>query len=168
MLSQLNTVIPLALRLQYVRAMAPAQVMAMAHLGLPLESTLATQSGIRCWRDIDRSMREPTKMLSAPIDATANRMTAFRNSGRPLIPASFKAMTKGDWAMPEPPKRCSLSGDTSSPMKTMQTRYTTVTRMGIKKAACPTENRGDLASPARNPVKVLSNDSKTRSEQAQP
>lgn len=96
LLSQLNTAIPPALKLQYVRAIAPAQVMTMAHFGRPFESTLATQSGMRRWRDMDRNIREPTKILSAPIDATANKITTLRNSGRPLIPASFRAMTNGD------------------------------------------------------------------------
>lgn len=41
-------------------------------------------------------------------------------------------------------------------MKMMQIRYTAVTRIGIRNAAWPTEYRGDLASPAKNPVKVLS------------
>ena len=69
-----------------------------------------------------RSIREAMKIDSAPIDATATTMTTLRKSGSPLIPDSLIAMTNGEAATPEPPKREGLSAGTRSVMKTMLTR----------------------------------------------
>lgn len=61
-------------------------------------------------------------MDSAAIDATAIRMTQLRKSGSPVMPDSFRAMTKGDAATPEDPKSEGELAGTRMLMKTIQTR----------------------------------------------
>jgi hypothetical protein len=67
-------------------------------------------------------MRDAMKMDSAAMEATAMRMTTLRKSGRPVMPASVSAMTKGDAATPELPKSWGLFAGTRIPMKMTQVR----------------------------------------------
>lgn len=68
------------------------------------------------------AIRDATNMLSAPIALTPNIMTILRKSGSPVTPASLRAITKGEAAIPDPPNSLSSSADTNKPINITLTR----------------------------------------------
>ncbi|KAJ0278167.1 hypothetical protein CBS470a_009905 [Colletotrichum nupharicola] len=83
-------------------------------------------------------------------------MQTLMKSGIPARPEFRVAITKGDAAEPDPPRRRGSSDGTMMPIKITQTKYMKLTRIGTRVDAWAIEYLGELASPPMTPMKTWS------------